>query len=60
MKRIAGLIGVIVISLMLTPEKAVAEQKEVSGGIFDVLSIAQGRWAGYNQFKTADVRRTGL
>jgi len=39
MKIIAGLIGVIVISLMLTPEKAVAEQKEVSGGIFDVLSI---------------------
>ena len=39
MKTIAGLIGVIVISLMLTSEKAVAEQKEVSGGIFDALSI---------------------
>lgn len=40
MKIIAGLIGVIVISLMLTPEKAVAEQKEVSRGIFDALSIS--------------------
>ncbi|MCG2778033.1 MAG: hypothetical protein L6406_20370 [Desulfobacterales bacterium] len=40
MKIIAGLIGVIVISLMLTPEKSVAEQKEVSRGIFDALSIS--------------------
>ena len=40
MKIIAGLIGVIVISLMLTSEKAVAEQKEVSEGIFDALSIS--------------------
>ena len=40
MKIIAGLIGVIIISLMLTSEKAGAEQKEVSGGIFDALSIS--------------------
>ena len=40
MKIIAGLIGVIVISLMLTLEKAGAEQKEVSEGIFDAFSIS--------------------
>ena len=39
MKIIAGLIGVIVICLMLIPERTEAEQQEVSGGTFDVLSI---------------------